>query len=321
MTPASPASPSPAAPRAGADDLTLDSTYFVAFEMAHEALRRGLAAASTLNATQYRVLTKLLQAPGAVNQGELGRLLALKPNVVTQAVDALEAAGYVTRTAGDADGRTRFLAVTDAGAAHVAAVNEALVASLYATFPTDNPAYRTILEAAIAAGARIEPPLDGGQPPRFPATRALMAVELIRQETERTLREACGASFNECRMVQRLAEEGRPQRLGLLGESLLLSSVNAARAADRLVRRGWARRLRSPQDKKAVYVALTDEGAFQADLIGATVNELARTRLWANLEPGQRDAIARVGHTVVADLRDRKAAREQAELDQLVPAE
>ena len=95
----------------------------------------------------------------------------------------------------------------------------------------------------------------------------------------------------------------------------------AARAADRLVRRGWARRLRSPQDKKAVYVALTDEGAFQADLIGATVNELARTRLWANLEPGQRDAIARVGHTVVADLRDRKAAREQAELDQLVPAE
>lgn len=303
-----------------ADELSLDSTYFVAFEMAHEALLRGLAAASPLNVTQYRVLTKLLQAAEPVNQGELGRLLALKPNVVTHAVDGLEAAGFVTRTAGDADGRTRFLAATEKGCAHVAAVNEALVESLYATFPADSPAYRTILEAAIAAGARIEPPLDGGLPPRFPATRALMAVELIRQETERALREAFGASFNECRLVQRLAEEGRPMRVGALGESLMLSSVNAARAADRLVKRGWAQRLKSPQDKKAVYVALTDEGAFQGSLIGATVNELARTRLWANLAPEHRQAIAQVGHTVVADLRNRKAAAEKAQLDQLIPA-
>ena len=123
------------------DALSLDSTYLVAFEMAHDALCRGLAAASTLNVTQYRVLTKLLQAPGPVNQGELGRLLALKPNVVTHAVDGLEAAGYVTRSAGSEDGRTRFLAVTEAGAAHVATVNEALVDSLYATFPTENPRY------------------------------------------------------------------------------------------------------------------------------------------------------------------------------------
>lgn len=316
----SPAPQSEASP-AEEDALSLDSTYLVAFEMAHDALCRGLAAASTLNVTQYRVLTKLLQAPGPVNQGELGRLLALKPNVVTHAVDGLEAAGYVTRSAGSEDGRTRFLAVTEAGAAHVATVNEALVSSLYATFPTENPTYRTILEAAIAAGARIEPPLDGGRPPRFPATRALMAVELIRQETERTLREACGASFSECRLVQRLAEEGRPMRVGLLGESLMLSSVNAARAADRLVRRGWARRLRSPQDRKAVYVALTDEGAFQGSLIGATVNDLARTRLWANLAPEHREAIAQVGHTVVADLQVRKAERAQAQIDQLVPVD
>ena len=34
----------------------LDSTFFVAFELAHEGLKEGLREASCLNCTQYRVL-------------------------------------------------------------------------------------------------------------------------------------------------------------------------------------------------------------------------------------------------------------------------
>ena len=82
-----------------ANKFNLDSTYFVAFEMAHEALRRGLEQASDLNITQYRILTKLMQASAPVSQGELGKILGMKPNVVTQAVDALVAHGYATREA------------------------------------------------------------------------------------------------------------------------------------------------------------------------------------------------------------------------------
>ena len=149
-----------------ANKFNLDSTYFVAFEMAHEALRRGLEQASDLNITQYRILTKLMQASAPVSQGELGKILGMKPNVVTQAVDALVAHGYATREAGTTDGRTRFLAVTDDGAEHVAAVNQSLVESLYATFPTQDPTYRTILEAAVAAAAHIEPPLHAGRAQR-----------------------------------------------------------------------------------------------------------------------------------------------------------
>ncbi len=299
------------------DKFNLDSTYFVAFEMAHEALARGLAASSDLNITQYRVLTKLLQAGEGVNQGALGKLLGMKPNGITQAVDALEARGLATRESGRADGRTRFLRVTDAGAAHVAAVNEALVESLYEHFPTADPTYRTILEAAVAAAAQIEPPLNSEMANRFPATRSLVSIELLRAETERTLREATGASFNECRIVQRLSETDRPERVGELACALHLSPVNAARATERLVGRGWARRLKSPADKKAVYVALTDEGIYQGFLINATVNELAATKLWAHLTPGQREAIERVGHVVVADLDARRQAKEQAAYDLL----
>ncbi|WP_302964315.1 MarR family winged helix-turn-helix transcriptional regulator [uncultured Adlercreutzia sp.] len=304
-------------PTPSKDKFNLDSTYFVAFEMAHETLRQGLAAASELNITQYRVLTKLLQANGAISQGELGKLLGMKPNVITQAVDALESRGYATRDAGKSDGRTRFLAITEAGRAHIATVNESLVASLYANFPTDNPTYRTILEAAVAAGAAIEPPLNAEVASRFPASRSLVSVELIRAETERTLREATGASFNECRIVQRLGETDRPERVGALAEALRMSPVNAARAIERLVQRGWARRLKSPADKKAVYVALTDEGVYEGFLIGATVNELAATKLWANLTAGQREAIEQVGHVVVADLDAQRQAKEQAAYDLL----
>ncbi|MEC4176858.1 MarR family transcriptional regulator [Adlercreutzia sp. R7] len=299
------------------DKFNLDSTYFVAFEMAHETLRQGLAAASSLNVTQYRMLTKLFQATRPVNQGELGKLLGMKPNAVTQAVDALVARDYVTREAGEVDGRTRFLSITEEGRAHIAAVNESLVASLYANFPTGNPTYRTILEAAVAAGASIEPPLNAEAASRFPASRSLVSIELIRAETERTLREATGASFNECRIVQRLGETDRPERVGALAEALAMSPVNAARAVDRLVQRGWVRRLKSPRDKKAVYVALTDEGVYEGFLIGATVNELAATRLWKNLTPGQREAIEQVGHVVVADLDAQRQAKEQAAYDLL----
>ncbi|MCI8424136.1 MAG: MarR family transcriptional regulator [Adlercreutzia sp.] len=304
------------------DDIqfNLDSTYFVAFEMAHEALRRGLAQGSDLNITQYRVLTKLMQASKPVPQGELGRLLGMKPNVLTQAADALASHGFIRREAGPSDGRTRMLSITKEGEDHVAAVNEAIIASLYAFFPTDNPTYRTILEAAVAASAQIEPPLDGGRPPRFPASRSLTSIELVRQETERTLREATGASFNECRIVQRLGELERPERVGELADQLMMSPVNAARAVDRLAQRGWARRLKSPTDKKAVYVELTDEGIYEGFLINATMNDLAATRLWANLTAAQREAIEQVGHVVVADLAAQKRAREQATLEALIPA-
>ena len=54
-------------------DLALDSTFFVAFDLTHRALKGGLAAASPLNVTQYRMLVKLLAAGrDGVAQSDLG---------------------------------------------------------------------------------------------------------------------------------------------------------------------------------------------------------------------------------------------------------
>lgn len=299
------------------DRFNLDSTYFIAFEMAHEALLRGLNSASDLSVTQYRILTKLLQAGKPFSQGKLGTILDLKANVVTQGINALAEHGFVNRETGSKDGRTRMLSITPEGEKHVSIVNDAIVESLYSHFPTENPTYRTILEAAVSAAAQIEPPLNGTIAKRFPATRSLVSIELVRAETERTLREATGASMNECRIVQRLGESNHPVRIGALAEALHISPVNAARAIERLAQRGWVKRLKSPKDKKAVYAALTEEGIYEGFLISATVNELAANKLWKHLTPDQRSAIEQVGHVVVADLDAQRQAQELAEIDQL----
>ena len=299
---------------------SLDSTYLVAFEMAHRAFKQGLAEASPLNITQYRSLSKLCQAAGAVDQATLGKLLGLKANTATQTVDALQQQGFATRLPGATDARTRVLQATEAGRQHVDTVNEALVNSLYATFPTTNTTWRTILEAAIFAGSRIEGDREEGGIPERPASRALAAVELIRQETERVLKETCGASMVECRIVQKLAEAGRPLRLGALADALLIPPIGVTRAASKLEGRGWCQRMKSPHDRKAVYAALTDEGQFQAQLINATINELAENRLWVNLSPAQKEAIEQMGHIVIAGIQAQRDAREQQQLSDLSPA-
>ena len=304
-------------------DLALDSTFFVAFDLTHRALKGGLAAASPLNVTQYRMLVKLLAAgPDGVAQSDLGRLLDLKPNVVTQALNALEEAGFAERLRGEgADGRTRTARATGAGEEHVARANASIVERLYALFPTEDADHRAILEASIAAGARIDPPLSGDVASRFAASRALASLELVKRAMKGALRRAAGAPLAECRVLQRLGEVDEPLRVGDVATQLQMSPVAVARAVDGLVGRGWARRLASPSDRKAVFVTATDEGARKQKVIARTVDALARTQLWARLDDDRRRALARTWRVVIADVQARKELDRKAALELLQPIE
>lgn len=302
-------------------DLELDSTFFVAFDLTHRALKSGLAAASPLNVTQYRMLVKLLAAgERGVAQSDLGALLDLKPNVVTQAVNALEAAGFAERRRDEgADGRVRTARITEAGTAHVARANESIVERLYALFPTEDADHRAILEAAIAAGASIDPPLSTGEPGRFAASRALVSLELVKRAMEATLRERCGASLAECRVLQRLGEVGEPLRIGDIAGQLQMTAVAVARAVNRLAERGWVVRLASPNDRKAVFAAATEQGKRKQRAIARTIDALARTQLWNRLDDGRRRALARTWRVVIADVQARKEAERKAALGRLQP--
>ena len=307
----------------GGEDLALDSTFFVAFDLTHRALKSGLAAASPLNVTQYRMLVKLLAAgPDGFAQSDLGRLLDLKPNVVTQALNALEEAGFAERLRSEgADGRTRTARATGAGEEHVARANASIVERLYALFPTEDADHRAILEASIAAGASIDPPLSGDVASRFAASRALVSLELVKRAMEGALRRAAGAPLAECRVLQRLGEVGEPLRVGDLATQLQMSPVAVARAVDGLAGRGWTRRLASPNDRKAVFVAATDEGACKQKVIARTVDVLARTQLWARLDEDRRRALARTWRVVIADVQARTERDRKAALELLQPIE
>ena len=298
----------------------LDSTFFVAFELAHEGLKEGLREASCLNCTQYRVLIKLAAAePEPIGQKDLGIMLDLKPNVITHAVNTLEDAGFVERihTPGRRGSRVKVL---EAGIKHIEQANPAIIAQLYRIFPTQTAPFRSICEAAVMAGATIEPPLSREMSRKFFASRALASFEVLRKRIEKALEESCdGATFSECRVLQRLGEVGHPMRIVDLARQLKLTSATAVRATDRLAERGWVERMSAPDDRKAVYVACTDEGRRMQDIVLAGVDRIATQYLWSRLAPDKCRDIAMAGHVVMVDLQQREEEKRLSTLAQLRP--
>ncbi len=299
----------------------LDSSFFVAFELAHDSLRNGLRDGSCLNCSQYRVLIKLAAAaPEALTQKELCRMLDLKPNVMTGAIDTLAEHGFALRQEKVAGARTVPVSITQAGIDHIQQANKAIIDQLYLIFPTQTAPFRAVLEAAIMAGATIEPPLSGEMSRRFFASRTLASFEVLRRKLEKSLEDACeGATWSECRVLMRLGEEGKPLRVMDLSRQLRMTPATVVRACDRTDARGWTRRLSSEADRKAVYIAVTQEGLRMQRDIAACVDEIAQRFLWSRLTPERCHAIAQVGSVILADLRDREEQEKQNELAALKP--
>ena len=67
--------------------------------------------------------------------------------------------------------------------------------------------------------------------------------------------------------MMRLGEATRPLRVNDIGESLEMPTANVTRAVDRLVQRGWVKRMGSERDRKAVFVVPTEDGEFQERII------------------------------------------------------
>lgn len=302
------------------ENLSLDSAYFVAFEMTHDALKRGVKNKSSLSITQYRMLVKLVITPEGIAQSDIARIMGLKANVVTQAANALEQAGFARREADGADARSKRLFATDQGTDHVAAVNDSIIDQLYTLFPTEDDSWRAMLEASIAAGSQIDPPSSDEELP-YQASRALASLERFRIAVETGLKNACGAAYSDCRIMQRLGETARPMRIGEIAIQLQLSPVNVARAVDRLADRGWVQRMGAEQDRKAVYVEMTDLGTSQQQTIVRTVDELGSELLWKRLTRTQRDAMRNVTETVIEGLRRKEEEKQLIDRGSLRPIE
>jgi DNA-binding MarR family transcriptional regulator len=89
-----------------------------------------------LTFARYEALMLLFYSrAGSLPLGKIGGRLQVHPTSVTNLVDGLEKAGYVTRTPHPRDRRTTLASITDGGRAVAAAATEALHEIRFGTIP------------------------------------------------------------------------------------------------------------------------------------------------------------------------------------------
>ena len=209
-----------------------------------------------------------------------------------------------------ADARAKSIRVTAHGRKEIERINAELRDHLYKSFnPTSDALYKTMLEATIIGAAEIEDSLSCEFIEKHLASAALVTYGLLEQSIVDSLREATGASFSECRILQRLAEIGEPMRAVDLSNQLELPPTTITRSATRLEKRGWILRLASSANLQAVFLSVTEAGRTQQEIVIDTINRVAARVLWSRLDTEHREAIKRVGDVFAEDMRARDGIR------------
>jgi DNA-binding MarR family transcriptional regulator len=121
------------------------------------------------------------------------------------------------------------------------------------------PAEPDSVDSSLEVWARELPFLD------LETEGIIERIHKLERYIDRTMRETLETfdlSHGEWRLIAHLRYSGPPYRgkPGKLGEHLGLSSGAMTNRLDNLERRGYLRRVDDPDDRRAVFVELTDEG-------------------------------------------------------------
>lgn len=293
------------------DRFVLTSSYFTVLELLCDELREVLRKEGSMNITQYRILLKVYETAGERNRiSDLATVLRLQANVVTQATNTLEEQGLVRRLAEPGDARARSVSITGAGIVRIVHVDTALQDHLYSVWdPVSEEMFRTVQEAIIAVGAGFEGVEQSTVHRTSVVSVYLSALVAVEESTIDALRSATGASFSECRILQRLAEVGEPIRAMDLASGLLMQANTVTRAANRLENRGWVRRLSDPNNLQAVFLDVTEQGVEAQRSILDTIDTVAQERIWSKLDPMHQDVVYRIAGVVLNGMRTGQFAR------------
>ena len=88
----------------------------------------------------------------------------------------------------------------------------------------------------------------------------LVAHRRLTAEMDRELRERVGMDLDEYDVQHQLQRAGRPVRMGELAERVLITRPTVTRLVARLVDQGLVERAQDAQDRRTVWVTLSDEG-------------------------------------------------------------
>lgn len=134
------------------------------------AAEHRLVAGGHVAGQPFEILLRLLRSPGQrLRMSDLAAQTTLSASGLTRAVDRLEAAGLVARTACPTDRRVAYTELTPAGEAEIRAALPVHVAHLQEIFAAFEPAARAELDCLLRrlrdtlnpAAASASPPADG----------------------------------------------------------------------------------------------------------------------------------------------------------------
>jgi DNA-binding MarR family transcriptional regulator len=109
------------------------------------------------------------------------------------------------------------------------------------------------------------------------------------------LQAACGLSINEFELLLRLeaGPGGQGQRLGSLNAAVRITQPSVSRAVARMETHGWLRRTSSPDDGRAVLIAITRAGREKLQAAVPVHAAAIREFLLDQLTADEQDALAR----------------------------
>lgn len=108
-----------------------------------------------LTFARYEVLVLLLfSRTGALPLGKVGERLQVSPASVTNAIDRLEASGYVAREPHPTDGRAVLAGITDTGREVAERATSALTAQRFGARGLDDAAARTLFDLLVTFRAQ-----------------------------------------------------------------------------------------------------------------------------------------------------------------------
>lgn len=266
---------------------------FVMIEARREVLKRVLKEYG-LNVTQFRLLLLLVGYEDGFEQMQgLAAIARLPLNVVTQATNVLVERGLASKDSGTSDGRMKMVRATADGELTVETVHMALVYFLRLRFNPANDAKRgMLLTRGIYSGAHVGGLWSDEFIKRFPSATNLIAIDCVAREVEGMLREEIGLSYNEARLLQRLAEVGHPMRAKDLATQLALPPTTITRAAQRLESKGYLERLVSSSNAQAVFFWPSQgQGKTCQTHVLAVFNEAVRRLYWDRVDANHLEAL------------------------------
>lgn len=154
-----------------------------------------------------------------------------------------------------------------------------------------------VVDTIAAQWRRERPDLELEAMAVFGRLGRLMTLATARIEKVFT---AHGLQRGEFDVLAALRRSGKPYELNpsILADTLMLSRAGMTGRIDRLEAAGLVRRIADHADRRAVRVALTDDGRELVDVVvvAHTENE---TAMLAALEPADRAALDRIARTLL----------------------